>query len=645
MKNSLIEAIFELPRSKKRLIQLCADGIFIFWAFFLALILRFDDFRSLATVEAWLIVALLIPFCLIVFSRLGFYNSMVRFISQMGGMRNLIFGIGTAWAVLMLVALAMPSIIPRSVPFIFFLLLLFAILGSRWFMRSLYLSINAKSRQCVLIYGAGQSGRQLMQSLSHDTDYRVMAMIDRKADLHRLHIGGVRVYAPDDLPKVVEDLQIDVILLAIPSASRAERAAIIRELSPLPVKVQTIPGIEDLVSGRAQVKDVREVDIHDLLGRDPVPADPDLLAHDITGKTVMVTGAGGSIGSELCRQILHQRPRHLILFELSEFALYSIDKELRGLITAARLEIQLTPLLGSVQNEGRLRSLFGRIAVDTVYHAAAYKHVPLVEGNVVEGIRNNVFGTLNLAEACCNSGVKAFILISTDKAVRSTNVMGASKRVAELICQALAYHGGGATTRFSMVRFGNVLNSSGSVIPLFKQQIADGGPVTVTDPNITRYFMTITEAASLVIQSGALAKGGDVFLLDMGDPVNITDLARQMISLSGFTPRLVNHGENLPAELETGEIAIRFTGLRPGEKLFEELLVDGTGIPTRHPGIVGSPGRFLNLDELMQELSKLRIACDNRDDKQIKEILISLPTDYMPNNYEEMSDVSLARAS
>ncbi len=645
MKNTFIEAVFELPRPKKRLIQLCVDGFFVFGAFFLALILRFDDFRSFTTPQAWLTVALLIPFCLFVFSRLGFYNSMVRFISQMGGMRILILGIGAAAASLMLVAQAMPSIVPRSVPFIFFLLLLFAILGSRWFMRSLYLSINAKSRQRVLIYGAGQSGRQLMQSLTHDTDYRVVAMIDRAADLHRLHIGGVRVYAPDDLPGLVQDLQIDVILLAIPSASRAERATIIRHLGPLPVKVQTIPGIEELVSGRAQVKDVREVDIHDLLGRDPVPADPDLLAHDIAGKTVMVTGAGGSIGSELCRQILHQKPRHLVLFELSELALYSIEKELRGLIAASHWDIRLTPMLGSVQNEGRLRALFGRIAIDTVYHAAAYKHVPLVEENVVEGIRNNVFGTLNLAAACCNSGVKAFILISTDKAVRPTNVMGASKRVAELVCQALAHQDSGPVTRFSMVRFGNVLNSSGSVIPLFKQQIAAGGPVTVTDPEITRYFMTIKEAASLVIQSGALARGGDVFLLDMGDPVNITDLARQMISLSGFTPRLVNPGEVPPERLETGEIAIRFTGLRPGEKLFEELLIDGTGTPTRHPSIVGSKERFLAMKDLMQELSCLRTACDKQDELKIREILLNLPADYQPVNHTASQNVMLAAAS
>jgi len=645
MRNGLIEAIFELPRSKKRLIQLCVDGFFIFGAFFLALILRFDDLRSLTTPEAWVIVTLLIPLCLIVFSRLGFYNSMVRFISQMGGMRILIFGMGVAGTVLMLVALAVPSIVPRSVPFIFFLLLLFAILGSRWFMRSLYLSINAKSRQRVLIYGAGQSGRQLMQSLTHDTDYRVVAMIDRKADLHQLHIGGVRVYAPDELSVLVKDLQIDLILLAIPSASRAERAAIIRYLGPLPVKVQTIPGIEDLVSGRAQVKDVREVDIHDLLGRDPVAADPDLLAHDITGNTVLVTGAGGSIGSELCRQILHQKPRHLILFELSEPALYSIERELRGLIAAAHLEVQLTPMLGSVQNEGRLRALFSRIAVDTVYHAAAYKHVPLVEENVVEGIRNNVFGTLNLATTCCNSGVKAFILISTDKAVRSTNVMGASKRVAELVCQALAAQKGALATRFSMVRFGNVLNSSGSVIPLFRQQIAAGGPVTVTDPKITRYFMTIKEAASLVIQSGALAKGGDVFLLDMGDPVNITDLAHQMISLSGFTPRLINPGEVSPQRLEAGEIAIRFTGLRPGEKLFEELLIDGTGTPTRHPSIVGSNERFLALDNLMQELSRLKKACDKQDEQEIKAILLNLPTDYQPSSHDTRFNTMLAAAS
>ena len=635
MRRKFISGIFNFSRLQKRMIQVAVDAAVIVTALILAMALRLDGFDSVYSDKIWVVAVIITPISLILFWFLGFYNSVVRFFSQMGVLHPLLTGVGAAAAMLMAIALTTDLSIPRSVPFIFGLILLIAMASTRFAVRIIYLAITARERARVLIYGAGSSGRQLMQTLAQSTDYLSVGFVDRDPDMQGLRLGGMKVHSPTNLADCIADLEIDIVLLAIPSATRNERASILRELRDLPVKVQTIPGIEDLVTGRARVSDVREVEINDLLGRDPVPPLVDLLAHDLVGKQVMVTGAGGSIGTELCRQIVRIGPDRLILYEMSELALYSIDREIREIINSLGLSTELVSVLGSLQNAGHMRAVLRQYSVETVYHAAAYKHVPLVECNVVEGIRNNVFGTLALATACQEAGVEAFILVSTDKAVRPTNVMGATKRVAELICQALAAQplpAGSVPTRFSIVRFGNVLGSSGSVIPLFRQQVAAGGPVTVTHPDVMRYFMTIPEAAMLVIQSGAMARGGDVFLLNMGEPVMITELAKQLISQSGFTAVIVPPGSPVPHDMSPGQIAICFTGMRPGEKLREELLINGQGEQTRHPDIIRADEVSLALDALTPWLDALHKACDDNDSNAIIGILKALPTGFAPES-------------
>jgi FlaA1/EpsC-like NDP-sugar epimerase len=408
----------------------------------------------------------------------------------------------------------------------------------------------------------------------------------------------------------------------MPSVSRRARRDVIESLEPLPVHVQTVPNIEDLISGKAQVDDIREIDVEDLLSRPPVAPDESLMQATLLDKSVLVTGAGGSIGSELCRQILRIKPRTLVLFELSELALYTIDKELESLATQMGIDCRIVPLLGSVQDEARVREIMEHFDVETVYHAAAYKHVPLVEQNIIEGVCNNVLGTLRTARAARDTGVETFVLVSTDKAVSPTSIMGASKRFAELVLQALQENANG--TRFAMVRFGNVLESSGSVVPLFREQIRRGGPVTVTHPEIIRYFMTIPEAAQLVIQAGGMAHGGEVFVLDMGEPVKIRDLAARMIKLMGLT---VKDGDN-----PNGDIEISFTGLRPAEKLYEELLIGENVAGTEHPRIMRAREDYLSRDEINPLLDELQLAARAVDRRQVRDVLMRAVIEYEPNN-------------
>jgi FlaA1/EpsC-like NDP-sugar epimerase len=499
--------------------------------------------------------------------------------------------------------------------------------GVRFALRALYLRTQSRLKTRVIIYGAGQSGRQLLHSLTQGPDYAPVAFIDDARDLHGTQIAGLKVFAPDQIEALITDYSAKVILLAIPSTSLATRAAILSRLENLPIRVQTIPGMADLVSGRSRISEIREVTVEDLLGRDPVPASQPLMTANIADKRVLVSGAGGSIGSELCRQILRQRPRTLVLLEQSEYALYEIEAELRCLAQDHGIETQIAPVLGSVREADRVEAVLRENAVQTIYHAAAYKHVPLVEQNIAEGLLNNVYGTLTIARAAVAAGVDSFILVSTDKAVRPTNVMGASKRLAELVCQALSQ--GPGRTKFAMVRFGNVLGSSGSVIPLFRRQIAQGGPVTVTHPDITRYFMTITEAAQLVIQAGAMARGGDVFLLDMGKPVKILDLAKRMIRLSGFNP-VVEADASRRAAREPDSIPVVFTKLRPGEKLFEELLIDEGALPTLHPRILTANEISLPWAALAPVLDKLSEALQANDLRRVRQLLLSAPLGYQP---------------
>ncbi|EGA63715.1 putative capsular polysaccharide biosynthesis protein CapD, partial [Vibrio brasiliensis LMG 20546] len=498
--------------------------------------------------------------------------------------------------------------------------------GARLVVRVLVSQSNGKGKKSVLIYGAGSAGRQLALALRSSETHKVVGFIDEDKTLYNTIIMGLKVKGISRAESLIEKHSVSQILLAVPSASRARRKEILDSLVHLSAEVLTVPDMKDIVEGKAKIDELKDVEIEDLLGRDSVAPQQALMEANIKGKVVMVTGAGGSIGSELCRQIIRQKPQSLILFELSEFGLYQVDRELSNLVSSEGLSVEIIPLLGSVQRINRLATAMKSFGVQTVYHAAAYKHVPLVEYNVVEGVRNNVFGTYYTAKAAIEARVESFVLISTDKAVRPTNVMGTTKRMAELGLQALAEqenakeHG----TRFCMVRFGNVLGSSGSVIPLFKKQIANGGPITVTHPEIIRYFMTIPEAAQLVIQAGAMGKGGDVFVLDMGEPVKITDLAVNLVQLSGLEVK----DESNPY----GDIAIEFSGLRPGEKLFEELLIGDNVGETAHPRIMTANERFLPLDQYIELTEKLDVACHNFEHDEIRKLLLEAPTDFNPTD-------------
>ena len=476
-----------------------------------------------------------------------------------------------------------------------------------------------------MIYGAGNAGVQLASALGYGREFRPVAFIDDDELLHKQKVNGLRIYPLSSLRYLIEKYQVSDVLLAMPSANRARKSEIIRLLEPFAVHVMSMPGLSEIAQGKVTVDALQEVDIADLLGRDAVAPDQSLLHANIAGKVVMVTGAGGSIGSELCRQIILLQPESLILCEISEFALYAIEKELQHLLTKAKndKEIKLIPVLGSVVNAKRCEKICKTFKVRTIYHAAAYKHVPMVERNPGEAVWNNIFGTLHAAMAAIKTEVETFVLISTDKAVRPTNTMGATKRFAELILQALCFNQAYNTnSRFTMVRFGNVLGSSGSVVPLFKEQIARGGPVTVTDERIIRYFMTIPEAAQLVIQAGAMGQGGDVFVLDMGEPIRIVDLAKRMIHLSGL--------EIKDAEHPGGDIEISYTGLRPGEKLYEELLIGDNVSKTGHERIMRAQEQVIPWTELEKMLAVLEQATQDDDFERVRAVLADAVTGFVP---------------
>ncbi|EPX8509273.1 polysaccharide biosynthesis protein, partial [Shigella sonnei] len=549
----MIDRILELPRIVKRGIIICIDVVMVIFSFWLSYWLRLDEQTAFLSAPMWFAAAILTIFTVFIFIRIGLYRAVLRYVSAKI-MLLIPVGILASTLSLVVISYSLSIMLPRTVVGIYFLVLLLLTSGSRLLFRMI-LNYGVKGSAPVLIYGAGESGRQLLPALMQAKEYFPVAFVDDNPRLHKAVIHGVTVYPSDKLSYLVDRYGIKKILLAMPSVSKSQRQKVITRLEHLPCEVLSIPGMVDLVEGRAQISNLKKVSIDDLLGRDPVAPDAKLMAENITGKAVMVTGAGGSIGSELCRQIVRYKPAKLVLFELSEYALYAIEKELSALCDKEVLNVPVIPLLGSVQRQNRLQMVMKSFGIQTVYHAAAYKHVPLVEHNVVEGVRNNVFGTLYCAESAIESGVETFVLISTDKAVRPTNTMGTTKRLAELVLQALSARQ--SQTRFCMVRFGNVLGSSGSVVPLFEKQIAQGGPVTLTHRDIIRYFMTIPEASQLVIQAGAMGHGGDVFVLDMGDPVKIYDLAKRMIRLSGLSVRDDKNPD--------GDIAIEVTGLRPGE--------------------------------------------------------------------------------
>ena len=649
------ERLLALPRVHKRLLQASVDVVILWTSLWLAFTLRLDDVNAARPLgaHAWLFAAapaITIP----VLARAGLYRAVLRYIN-MQALWAVAQAVGIS-AVLLALATWVhgPSTppIPRSVVVIHAVLSTIMIGGLRMALRSYFQAgqspasvrsspaRKAGQRANVAIYGAGAAGMQLLVTLQSDPTRRVTAFLDDDPQLQGRTIGGVPVHDPLRVGELAERKMLKEVLLAMPSASRSRRKAILDQLAHFPFAVRTVPGFADLASGRLQVNELREVDIADLLGRDPVEPDAELLERCIRNQAVMVTGAGGSIGSELCRQILRLEPRTLILFEHSEYNLYNIQSELEDTVRREGLATEIVPILNSVRDQQRLFDVMSAWNVDTVYHAAAYKHVPMVEYNMAEGILNNVFGTLYSAQAAIRAGVTNFVLVSTDKAVRPTNTMGCTKRLSELILQALAFEPQPVLyedysnlevpnrTRFTMVRFGNVLGSSGSVVPRFRKQIQAGGPVTVTHPEITRFFMTIPEAALLVIQAGSMGLGGDVFVLDMGEPVKIRDLAEKMIVLSGLTVKT--------PERPDGDIAIEYVGLRPGEKLYEELLIGGDVLPTQHPRIMRANENRIEWEALKKVLADLARAIADDNYPRIRSLFTEVVDGYRPES--EMVD-------
>lgn len=669
----LSDHLLALPRPAKRGLALGFDTVLCVVAVWMAFNLRLGFWVGWSTAHSSVLVASMVM-ALPLFAAMGLYRAIFRYAGLPALMTVLkasfIFGFGFVFAFSVVSVPGVPRAIGVLLPLLLMVMVMLSRLVVRYWLGGLYQSSALLlTLPKVLIYGAGSAGRQLAAALKTSPEVVVAGYLDDDKRLHGNVLDGHKIFDPENLVTVTKKLHVSQVFLALPSASRARRNEIVTLVQAARVQVRTLPGLLDLAQGRVLVSDLKELDIEDLLGRDAVPPDPVMLGKNIAGKVVMVTGAGGSIGSELCRQIVRGKPSVLLMLELSEFALYTIERELQSLVAQEQLEgVRLLPLLASVRDEVRIDEILRTWKPHTLYHAAAYKHVPLVEHNPAEGVRNNVLGTLTLAKLAALRGVCDFVLISTDKAVRPTNVMGASKRLAEMVLQALAdvqvasrfaridrvaapevdadvprpfkasngLHSvpsnvtasvgdvQRSTTQFSMVRFGNVLGSSGSVVPLFRQQIKEGGPITLTDEQITRYFMTIPEAAQLVIQAGAMAKGGDVFVLDMGEPVKIIDLAKRMVDLSGLALR----DEANPH----GDIEIAVTGLRPGEKLYEELLIGDNPLPTSHPRIMKAHDDFLSWAELQTKLDGLTLAMDANDVPLIRVLLKELVPGYQPNS-------------
>lgn len=623
----MLDKILTLPRVVKKAVLVSSDVVVLLVAAGLAAYLTQPN-PGQVLLQIMPLVLFSLPGTLYVFTKLGLYRAVIRFIDE-HALGAVLAGVASNTAIMMLLfSIAHVEHFDKLV-LVHALVALIGCGSSRMAARMLLFPryTAQKRKEPVLIYGAGSSGRQLAQALLNGEQYQPVAFVDDDPSLQQSTILGMPVGLPSQISLLVKTKNIRRILLAIPSASRLRRRELLDSLENIPIPVQTVPGMMDIVDGHFHIDSLEDVKIEDLLGRDPVEPDPRLLQANINQQVVMVTGAGGSIGAELCRQIVLNKPKKLVLFELSEFALYSIHRELQGLCQLHKLDCQLIPVIGNVQSQARLMATMQRLRVNTVYHAAAYKHVPMVEWNVLEGVRNNVFGTWRCAEAAIEAGVSTFVLISTDKAVRPTNLMGASKRLAELVLQALAKRQ--TMTRFCMVRFGNVLGSSGSVVPLFREQIQHGGPVTVTHPDIYRYFMTIPEAAQLVIQAGAMGQGGDVFVLDMGEPVRIADLARRMIHLMGL--------EVVDEQHPHGDIEIQFTGLRPGEKLYEELLIGDNVKATAHSRICAANELALDWHDMKSLLRQLEHHCDRLDVEQVVALIKEAPTGL--HSHERINDL------
>ncbi|BEI21838.1 polysaccharide biosynthesis protein [Vibrio fluvialis] len=616
-----IKLLLNAERRNKRIFSITYDIAAVLISLYLAVALRlgvytFDiGWEEIASVLCTLLVTI---GC---FIKLGMYRAVLRYM-MLPAIGYIFIAVVFSAIALALSSFFFHSFVPRSVPFIYAGIAILSLGGPRVLIRTIYYHYYKRRKPNVFIYGAGATGRDLAYALVQGNEYHPVVLLDDDPAKVQQIMFGIRVHHSDDFAKLQSLYEPVKLLLAINNISKQDRLKLLEKLSQWPIEVQSVPSVEDIAAGRAQATDVQDLDIADLLGRAPVDPDMHLLSKNISEKNVMVTGAGGSIGSELCRQILAQNPATLVLFELNEYNLYKIDQELNTIKANLQLNTRIVSALGSVQKENRLYQLMNANRIDTVYHAAAYKHVPLVEDNIVEGIRNNVYGTLACAQAAIRAGVRNFTLISTDKAVRPTNIMGASKRMAELVLQALSDKG--TETVFTMVRFGNVLGSSGSVVPLFKRQIKEGGPVTVTHQEIIRYFMLIPEAAQLVIQAGAMGNNGQVFVLDMGEPVKILDLARRMIHLMGMK----EHVDGC-ASGDEGDIEIKIIGLRPGEKLYEELLIGDNVHGTSHPKIMTACEEKLSWQEMQEVLTKLDSYCHNFDLDGVRNVILDAPTGYV----------------
>ncbi|MBW9114083.1 polysaccharide biosynthesis protein [Rhizobium cauense] len=616
-----VQSILDLPRSTKRVLAVLVDSCLCILTIWLAFCFRLNDWVALEGAQL-LTIPVSLVIALPIFITMGLYRAIFRFLgwSAFITVIKAITIYGLAFMVVF-TAISFPGI-PRTIGIMQPLLLLLAIglsrFMARYFLSEAYKRILRQNAQTnMLIYGAGSGGRQVAGALSGSADFKVVGYLDDDTSLHGSLIGGIAVYDPEKIVELSARLNVRTILLALPKIDRSRRNEILEQLRGARVAVRTVPDLNALAGGQAEFTDLQELDIEDLLGRTPVQPDQALLERNIRDRVVLVTGAAGSIGSELCRGVARLKPAALLILDQNEYGLYALENELVGSDPDA--DFQIVPLLASVCDESRIKTIMETWRPNTIYHAAAYKHVPLVEQNPVEGVKTNVFGTLTVAKAAIAAGADRFILISTDKAVRPTNIMGATKRLAEMTLQALAADG--ASTVLTMVRFGNVLGSSGSVVPLFRQQIRQGGPITLTHPEITRFFMTVPEATALVVQAGSMAKGGDVFVLDMGEPVKIIDLARRMVELSGLTIQ----DERNPS----GDIGIITTGLRPGEKLYEELLIGDNPEPTEHLKIMRARERFMTWEQLAPKLQQLNLAAGG-DVEGLRSILSELVQDYRP---------------
>ncbi|MCZ4374011.1 nucleoside-diphosphate sugar epimerase/dehydratase [Vibrio diazotrophicus] len=615
-----IRILLNAQRHNKRIITLIYDILAIFASLLAAHALRLDTLTFDIGSRELLSMITTAAVTIVCFVKLGMYRAVLRYM-MLPAIGYIFLSVLISAITLAVSGFFFQAFIPRSVPFIYAGLATLTLGGPRLFIRTIYYHYYKRQKPNVLIYGAGSTGRDLAYSLIQGGEYHPVAILDDDTNKVGQIMFGIRVHHSSEFANIQSLYQPVKLLLAINNINKGKRLRLVEKLSSWPIEVQSVPSVEDIATGKAQATDVQDLDVADLLGRAPVDPDKELLRKNIIGKSVLVTGAGGSIGSELCRQILAQKPKTLVLFELNEYNLYKIDQELKSIKSNIKGDTEIITALGSVQNENRLFNIMITYQVETVYHAAAYKHVPIVEDNIVEGVRNNVFGTLCCARAAIRSDVVNFTLISTDKAVRPTNIMGTTKRMAELVLQSLADTD--TATLFTMVRFGNVLGSSGSVVPLFKKQIRSGGPVTVTHPDIIRYFMLIPEAAQLVIQAGAMGRNGQVFVLDMGEPVKIVDLAKRMIHLMGMK-------EFYDGNSDDGDIEIKFTGLRPGEKLYEELLIGDNVEGTSHQKIMTASEDKLSWEEMEKLLKELDTCCHSFDVDCIKRLLLEAPTGYSP---------------